>query len=250
MRKITLVAPLALLFVSCSTTPQVATVEANDPLIDGFRKVAIASVSDAVDQVTGERGFLSHDVRPRTIGNHIPDKIVGRARTAILKKTTADKASAELSAKHSVEMIDQAQAGEIGVIVVEGTLDVAGLGGLMATAAKARNMEGLIVDGAVRDVSEMRGLGLPVYSRSVAPSSSVGRWASESNQQPVDFNGVIIRPGDILIAGEDGAVRVPADRAEEVLKRAQEIDERETQMVPFIQKEKSLTKAVQEFKRI
>lgn len=252
MYKSALTLPFILWIASCGSTQQVVTpvVNAADPLLDGFEKVAIASVADAVDQVVGERGFLSHDMRPRIIGENIPDKIVGRARTAILRKASPDKASAELSAKHSVEMIDGAKAGEIGVIVVEGTLDVAGLGGLMATAAKSRNMAGLIVDGAVRDVSEIRGLGLPVYSRSVVPSSSVGRWASVSNQQPVECAGVIIKPGDILIAGEDGAVRVPSERAAEVLKRAQEIDDRETQMVPFIQKEKSLTKAVKEFKRI
>jgi len=250
MRKSALLVPFILLFTSCSQSPQAPTVHAADPLIDGFGKVAIASISDAVDQVVGERGFLSHDMRPRIIGENVPNRIVGRARTAILKKSTPEQASAELSAKHSVEMIDGAQAGEIGVIVVEGTLDIAGLGGLMATAAKARNMAGLMVDGAVRDISEIRGLGFPVYSRSVVPSSSVGRWASVSNQQPVECAGVTIKPGDIIVAGEDGAVRIPAERAAEVLKRAQEIDDRETKMVPFIQKEKSLSGAVKVFKRI
>lgn len=221
-----------------------------DPLIAGFSKVAVASVSDAVDQITGQRGFLSHSVRPRTAGGSVPERFCGRARTSILRAAPADKATAELSAKHSVEMIDAANSGEVGVIVVEGSLDVAGVGGLMATAAKARGMAGMVIDGAVRDVVEIRGLGLPVFARSVIPSSSVGRWATFANQQPVECAGVVIKPGDIIVAGEDGVVRVPADRAAEILKRAQEIDDRETKMVPFIKEQRSLSKVVQLFKRI
>ncbi len=189
-------------------------------------------------------------MRPRIIGEKVPDRIVGRARTALLRQASPEKATAQLSAKDSVAMIDSSSAGEIGVIVVEGTLDVAGAGGLMATAAKSRNMAGLVIDGAIRDVSEIRGLGLPVFARSVVPSSSVGRWASVSHQQPVECAGVTVKPGDIIVAGEDGAVRVPSDRAAEVLKRAQEIDERETKMVPYIKEQKSLTKVVELFKRI
>lgn len=59
-----------------------------------------------------------------------------------------------------------------------------------------------------------------------------------------------MKPGDIIVAGEDGVVRVPQERAEEVLKRAQEIDERETKMVPHILKHKSLQKVVELFNRI
>jgi len=223
---------------------------AEDPLIAGFRASTVASVADAVDQVIGERGFMSHDMRPRIVGPGVPEKIVGRATTALLRKTTADKATAALSARHSVAMIDAAPAGSIGVIVVEGTLDVAGIGGLMATAAKSRDMSGIVVDGGVRDLAEVRTLGLPMFARSVAPSSSVSRWASVDKDIPVNCGGVLVRPGDIIVAGEDGVVRVPAARAAEVLKRSQEIDDRESKMVPFIKKERSLTKAVEVFNRI
>ncbi|MDX2178142.1 MAG: RraA family protein [Bryobacteraceae bacterium] len=241
-----LAAPAALFFFDHSS----AAAQTGDPLLDGFTKVAIASVSDAVDQVTGQRGFLSHSMRPRIEGKLVPQRFVGRARTSVLRQANPDQATAALSARHTVEMIDNAAPGEVGVIVVEGSLDVAGAGGLMATAAKSRGMAGLVIDGAIRDVGEIRGLGLPVFARSVSPSSSVGRWATVANQQPVECAGVTIRPGDILVAGEDGVVRVPADRAEDVLKRAREIDERETKMVPFIKKEKSLSKVVAIFNRI
>lgn len=216
-----------------------------DPLIEGFKKTAIASVSDAVDQVTGKRGFLNYDMRPR-----IPGPVVGRAVTALLKPAEPGKSTPALAIKHAVEMIDNANPGEVGVIVVEGDLNMTGLGGLMATAAKSRDMAGMIIDGGVRDLPEIRALGLPVYSRSVVPSTVVGRYASVAKQIPVQCAGVDVTPGDIIVAGEDGIVRVPQAVAKEVLKRAQEIDDRETRMVPYIRQFKSLAKAIQVFNRI
>lgn len=216
-----------------------------DPLLNGFRKTTIAAVSDAVDQLTGKRGFLSHDMRPRTEG-----RIVGRAITALVKPATPEKSIAALAIRHAVDMIDNAKPGEVGVIVVEGDLNITGLGGLMATTAKAREMAGFIIDGAIRDVAEIRKLDLPVFSRSVDPSSVVGRYASVASNIPVKCAGVMVNPGDIIVADEDGVVVVPANRAAEVLKRAQEIDEVEGKMVPVIRQLKSLQKAIESFNRI
>ena len=147
-------------------------------------------------------------------------------------------------------MIDNGNPGEVGVIVIKDGIDVAGIGGLMATAAKARGMAGVIVDGGVRDLKEVRSLGLPIYGRSVVPSSTVSRFAGVARNVPVQCAGVEVKPGDIIVADEDGVVRVPAAQAAEVLKRAQEIDERETKMVPFIRLHKALSKAVEVFNRI
>jgi regulator of RNase E activity RraA len=67
---------------------------------------------------------------------------------------------------------------------------------------------------------------------------------------PVECAGVMVRPGDIIVADEDGVVVVPQERAAEVLKQAQSIDERESGMYPFIREFKSLTKAIAKFNRI
>jgi regulator of RNase E activity RraA len=147
-------------------------------------------------------------------------------------------------------MIDNSKPGEVGIIVVEKGLDVAGLGGLMGTTAKVRGMAGIIIDGGVRDLAELRALDLPTYARSVVPSSSVGRWASVGNNIPVQCGGVMVKPGDIIVAGEDGVVRVPKEHAADVLKRSQEIDARESKMVPLIREHKTLTKVVEIFNRI
>ncbi len=216
-----------------------------DPLITGFKKTSVASVSDAMDQVLGQRGFLSHKIRPVVAG-----VVVGRAITALSKPAKAEEATPALSTRHLTAMIDESKPGEVGVIVMEDGADVAAIGGLMSTAAKARGMAGFVIDGGVRDVTEIREMGLPVYASSVTPATSVSRWASVTNNVPVKCGEVTVCPGDIIIASEDGIVAVPQAKAAEVLKRAQEIDERESKMVPLIKQYKSLSKVVQKFNRI
>src|SRR5262245_28073222 len=111
-----------------------------DPLIAGFRKSYPASVSDAVELVTGKNGTMWHDMK---LVNGTP--IVGRAVTSLVKPASPEQSTPALSTKHSVEMIDNAEPGEVGVIVMEGTLDIAAMGNLMATAAKVRGMAGVVL---------------------------------------------------------------------------------------------------------
>ncbi len=222
-----------------------ATARPADPLVAAFSKMPTASLADAVDQVTGKRGFMFHDMRPQS-----PGSFAGRAVTALLTPAPPEKAGPQLSARHSVQMIDEARPGEVGVIVIENGLDVAALGGLMGTDAKVRGLAGMVLDAGVRDVAELKALELPVYARSVVPSSTVGRFASVAKNIPVECAGVTVRPGDIIVADEDGVVVIPKERAEAVLKRAQEIDARERKMVPMIKQHKSLQKVVELFNRI
>jgi regulator of RNase E activity RraA len=242
MKKLLLIPVAALLLVGFQ---QATKKTYADPLLNGFSKSTVASVADAVDQITGKRGYMSHDMRPR-----VGQSFVGRATTALLKPATPEQATAALSARDSVAMIDAAKPGEVGIIVIAESLDLAGMGGLMATAAKARGMAGIILDGGVRDLAEIRSLGLPVFARSVSPGSSVGRWASVAKDIEVDCAGIKVKPGDIIVAGEDGVVVVPKEQEAAILKRSQEIDDRETKMVPFIKQFKSLGETVKKFNRI
>ena len=216
-----------------------------DNLVEGFKHVALASVADAVDQVVGEPGFMNHDMRP-VVGKGF----VGRATTTLFRPASKFDKAAALSIHHATEMIDNAEVGEVGVIVVEDGLNIAGIGGLMATAAVSRGMAGVVVDGGVRDIDEINRLGLNVFGRGITSATAVNRYSTIGRDIQVNCAGVIVNPGDIIIAKTDGVVRVPKDKAEEVLRVAQEIDVRETKMVPFIKKNKSIQKAVEEFNRI
>ena len=111
-------------------------------------------------------------------------------------------------------------------------------------------MAGMVLDGAIRDIWDVRRMGLTVYARSSSPRTAVGHYATVANNIPVECAGITVRPGDIIVADDDGVVVVPQEQAEAVLKKAQEIDEREKGMFPFIRQFKSLTKAIEKFNRI
>lgn len=217
----------------------------DEPIIAAYKKTYPASVSDAVELVTGKVGTMRHDMKPFVGG-----PMVGRAVTSLVRPAPPEQATPALSTKHSVEMIDNAKPGEVGVIVMEGTLDIAAMGNLMATAAKVRGMAGMVLDGAIRDIWDVRRMGLTIYARSATPRTAVGHYATVANNIAVECGGITVRPGDIIVADEDGVVVVPQERAEEVLKKAQEIDAREKGMFPFIRQFKSLTKAIEKFNRI
>ena len=216
-----------------------------DPLIAGFKSTYAASVSDAVELVTGKNGTMRYDMKLMAGTN-----LVGRAVTALAKPAPPDQSTATLAVKHSVEIIDDAKPGEVGVIVMEGTLDIAAMGNLMGTAAVERHMAGMVLDGAIRDMWDIRRMGLTVYARSKSPRTAVGHYATVAKNVPVECAGVTVRPGDIIVADEDGVVVVPQERAAEVLKQAQAIDERENGMYPFIRQFKSLQQAIAKFNRI
>jgi regulator of RNase E activity RraA len=219
--------------------------EADDALVAGFKATYPASVSDAVELVTGQSGTMRHDMKLVT-----GKPMVGRAVTSLAKPAPPEAATPALATRHSVEMIDAAQPGEVGVIVMEGTLDIAAMGNLMGTAATVRGMAGMVLDGAIRDIWDIRRMGLTVYARSSTPRTAVGHYATVAKNVPVECAGVTVRPGDIVVADEDGVVIVPQERAEEVLKKAKEIDDRERGMFPFIKEHKSLQKAIELFGRI
>jgi 3-hexulose-6-phosphate synthase/6-phospho-3-hexuloisomerase len=225
--------------------PQTTPAGQGDPLIAGFKSTYPASVSDAVELVTKRVGTMRHDMKLMNGTN-----LVGRAVTALVRPAPADQATPALSTRHSVEMIDEARPGEVGVIVMEGTLDIAAMGNLMAAAALERGMAGVVLDGAIRDMWDIRRMGLTVYARSKSPRTAVGHYATVSKNEPVECAGVTVRHGDIIVADEDGVVVVPQEQAAEVLKAAQEIDDRERGMYPFIRQYKSLPEAIKRFNRI
>jgi regulator of RNase E activity RraA len=149
-----------------------------------------------------------------------------------------------------LDAIDAAAPGSVYVLVLPEGLDVAGIGGLMATTMKFRSLAGAIVDGGVRDTPQIRRIQFPVFARGIVPSTSVNHYKFKASNVAVKCAGVTVNPGDIIAADEDGVVAVPKARAAQVLKRAQELDDTEHRMYPFIEKFKSIKEAVARFGRI
>jgi regulator of RNase E activity RraA len=102
----------------------------------------------------------------------------------------------------------------------------------------------------VRDTPQIRRLQFPVYSRGVAPSTTINHYRFAGVNIPMMCAGVRVNAGDIVTADEDGVAVVPRAKAEEVLKKAQALDDTEHSMLPFIEKYKSIKEAVAKFGRI
>ena len=133
-----------------------------DSLMEGFRMVEVASVSDAIEQLYGERAYMSHEMRPLS-----PTKFAGPAVTVQLKKEEHKEGSA--ASQGMLDLIDSSPAGSVYVMVLENGADFAGIGGLMATAMKYRGFAGAVIDASVRDTPQIRKLQFPVFSRGVVP---------------------------------------------------------------------------------
>ncbi|HZP16841.1 MAG TPA: RraA family protein [Terriglobales bacterium] len=211
-------------------------------LLDGYRHVEVASVSDAMEKVSGQRTYLSHRMRPI-----FPAKFAGFALTVKLKKEQNHDPDA---LQGMLAAIDQGGPSSVYVMVVEDGADIAGMGGLMGTAMQARNFSGAVIDGGVRDVAYLTKIGFPVYALGIVPSTSIGHYRFASANTPVVCDGVPVSPGDIIAADADGVVVVPRAKAADVLAVAQEMDFKEHSMYAYIEKLKSIEEAVKKFGRL
>jgi regulator of RNase E activity RraA len=229
-------------FVLCAAR-QLSAQPAADPLVEGLRLVEVASVADAAEQLYGQRIYMSHDMRPIFTA-----KFAGPAVTVLLKKEEHHEGSA--ASQGMLDAIDAAPPGSVYVIVLEDGLDIAGIGGLMSTAMKYRGLAGAVVDASVRDLPQIKRLQFPVFSRGIVPSTSINHYRFAGANIPVTCAGARVNPSDIVVADEDGVAVVPRAHAAEILKKAQELDNTEHSMVPFIEKFRSIREAVAKFGRI
>lgn len=211
-------------------------------LLDGFRHVEVASVSDALEQLSGKQMYMSHRMRPI-----FPARFAGFALTVSLKKEQNHEANA-LSGM--LAAIDHGNADSVYVMVLEDGNDIAGMGGLMGTAMSSRNFSGAVIDGGVRDVGYLHKIGFPVYALGIVPSTSVTHYRFVGANIPVVCDGVPVSAGDIIAADADGVVVVPRAIAPQVLKLAQQMDFNEHSMYAYIEKLKSLEEAVKKFGRL
>lgn len=211
-------------------------------LVAGFRAVAVASCADAVDKVCGRRGYLDAAIKPRINEK----KIVGPAVT-VLEAPTDEV----LPPQHALDAIDEAAPGSVIVISVNAEENVAVWGGLMTAGAVANRHEGAVLDGAVRDIVEIRrDYDFPVFARSASPGTTLGRYKTLAGNVPVAIGGIMIHPGDIMVGDVDGVVVIPRDRAAEVLALAQEIDARELEQARLIIECGSLRQGLARYGRI
>lgn len=233
---------IAAWFLAAQAAPA-ASANDDDALLARYRRVEVASVSDAIEQLIGKRMYMSHHMQPI-----FTTKFAGFARTVQLRKDEGNSDPAALSGM--LAAIDDGAPNSVYVMAVEDGADIAGMGGLMGTAMAARGYSGAVIDGGVRDVAYLRKIGFPVYATGIVPSTSIHHYRFGGAQIAVQCGGVTVNAGDIVTADSDGVAVVPRARAQEILDLAEQMDFKEHSMYPVIEKLKSIQEAVKKFGRL
>ena len=169
---------------------------------EDYSKLASTSVSDAMD------GLNHMNVSIKPLDENW--RIVGKAFTVQVPQ------GENLSI---LEAIDQANPGDVLVIDGKGDMHNALAGDFVLGMAKKLNIQGMIVDGVIRDKKASIELGFPVFCKGTVPAA--GRKASRGQVNvPIQCGGVIVRPGDLIVGDVDGVVVVPREDIEAVTKKA------------------------------
>ena len=156
-------------------------------------------------------------------------KLVGEARTAFCPGAV----------RAAVCAIAIARRGEVLVIDGGGGDAHASLGGIMARDAEAHGLAGCVVDGAVRDVAELRASSLAIFSRGVTPHGA-GRDPRGEIDGPILLAGARVLPGDVVVGDDDGVVVIPRAEVAAVIARAEAKRATEAGWIAAIQSGKAL----------
>jgi regulator of RNase E activity RraA len=172
-----------------------------------------AVVADVLDRLGYREQSLRAGIRPLAAGM----VAVGVART--VRTIPAPELAPAEPYKGEMAAVDALGPGDV-LIVSE--CDWAFWGELLSTAARYRGCRGAVIDGYTRDTRAIIALGFPVFCRGIHPADSLGRLDVDACDVPIRCGGVLVHPGDLILADDDGIVAIPRAVAEQALAMAEE----------------------------
>lgn len=180
-------------------------------LMDAFREFATPDISDQLNRLYA----VDPEIRCLTGPEHA---LCGPALT--VKVFPGDNLMVH-------KALDVARPGDVVVVDASRTRNNAVLGDLISTKARHRGIAGFIVDGLVRDLPEIIELDFPVFARGTTPIGPLHRGPGEINF-PICCGGIVVNPGDLIVADQAGVVVVPRGIAVELLERLEQYKEANT----------------------
>lgn len=185
-------------------------------VLQSYENFSSCNVGDAM----GRFRILSADIKPV-----LPTRrIVGRAITVLTRGID------NLMIHKALEM---SGPGDIIIVDTYGDTNASGWGGLLTETAVKVGLEGIIIDGSVRDLDDIKNLGFPVYARAVTARGCFKDGPGEINCN-ISCGGVSISPGDLILADADGIVCVPFEDVEYVSKQTQKLVSNEERRIKEI----------------
>ena len=213
----------------------------NPALLEKFDKVLGALSAAAIfADVQYRTGVMDSAIKPA-----FRAKICGQAVTVQLSKGDL---------VDPLKALEMARPGDVIVVDAGGDVNTSVCGGLMGGLAKNRGIRGMIVDGAGRDTDELELINWPIWTRAITPRGThtmfSGRKEELSINVPIACGGVVVNPGDFIVADLMGVVVVPLGIAEEVVRLAQEQADREAATRAWVAQGKTVEDLLNEFGRI
>jgi regulator of RNase E activity RraA len=223
-------------------------VHVSDELLQRFRRITSATAYSAVWRLAppaGQEWFASANYQlclMRGVKQQTPGKrLIGRARTLRFVPSRPDLLKITRRGGDSPEYRAMARCGPGDVLVVEAhTFDdyACILGNMKTRMLWHRKAEGIVTDGAIRDLQMIADdYGLAVFAANRSPAGNLPFLEAYEDNEPVNVGGVLVMPGDVIVADDDGVVVVPSGRAEEVINWIEEQEEAERWVIDLIEKE-------------
>lgn len=207
-------------------------------IIDGFLNLQddlTGTVSDILDALGYNKVIPASELHPIEYGHVAVGTAVTLRSIPIEKTTTQGLFDHDFIKMASRDVNYLAEPGDILVGDAGGMTDMSSMGGQSFVSAKIRGLAGVVIDGAIRDVGEVRKYKMPCWCRGVTPKTGKCRIQAIEVNGPVVLNRVQILPGDLIIADDSGICAVPPQHAEFVLKKCQEILPDEEEMRKLIE---------------
>ena len=181
-----------------------------------IRRLLFTSVlSDCLDSAGLMDQALPAHIRPLDEAS----VMAGRARTAQFMEVDHHETGSN-PYELEIALIDSLAADEIPVFACSNPARIAPWGELLSTAAQVRGGRGAVVDGLVRDIRKIEALNFPVFAAGIKPLDSQGRGIVVDYNVPVECGEVLVNPGDLIFADEDGVIVVPSAVVPQVVELA------------------------------